>query len=97
MSGELPRPMRPDLRRMSGDLPRPMRPDLRRMSGDLPRPMRPDLRRMSGDLPRPTPPDLRSPRQPPMAGLAMASAPGPTPDTTYSTPAPDALTGHEPH
>jgi hypothetical protein len=31
-------------RRMSGELPRPTRPDLRRMSGDLPRPTGPDLR-----------------------------------------------------
>jgi hypothetical protein len=30
--------------RMSGDLPRPTRPDLQRMSGDLPRPTAPDLR-----------------------------------------------------
>src|SRR5262249_13909564 len=77
MSGDLPRPTRPHLRRMSGGLPRPTRPHLRRMSGDLPRPTRPHLRRMSGDLPRPTAPDPRSPRQPLMAGRAMATAQGP--------------------
>src|SRR5262249_25521371 len=59
------------------------------MSGDLPRPMRLDLRRMSGDLSRPTPPDLRSPRQPPMAGLATATAQGPTRTPRSSTLPPD--------